>query len=97
LPYWCRLHQLAGLLSRLAQHLGTEILFGVLEPHSFAIVAPSLQTMGRQPSGSARTSTSGPSVMRTASDSWLAPRKIFSRAAARNSTCVWAMAISHPG
>ena len=59
---------------------------------SLAIVTPSLQTIGVPHFFPMRTHFDfGPSVTRTASASAVAPRRIFSRASARKSSCLWAM------
>ncbi len=60
--------------------------------NSLAIVTPSLQTIGVPHFFWISTDLDfGPSVMRTASASWVAPRTTFSRAAERNRTCLCAM------
>lgn len=54
---------------------------GSLSSTSLAIVTPSLQTIGAPHFLSISTDLErGPSVTRTASASWVAPRRIFSRA-----------------
>jgi hypothetical protein len=62
---------------------------------SLAIVTPSLQTMGTPKRFSISTHFDlGPSVTRTASESAVTPRRIFSRAADPNSTCLCVMGFS---
>jgi hypothetical protein len=59
---------------------------------SLAMVTPSLQTTGGPHFFWINTDFDfGPNVMRTASASWLAPRRTFSRAAERNRTCLAVM------
>ena len=66
---------------------------GSSRSNSFAIVTPSLQTSGVPHFFWISTDFErGPSVMRMASASWVAPRRIFSRAAERNRTCLCVMA-----
>jgi len=56
------------------------------------MVTPSLHTIGAPHFFWIRTDFDfGPSVTRTASASCVAPRRIFSRAAERKMTCLWAM------
>jgi hypothetical protein len=58
---------------------------------SFAMVTPSLQTIGLPQLFWIRTDLDfGPSVTRTASASAVAPLRIFSRAAERKRICLWA-------
>ena len=65
---------------------------GSLRSNSLAIVTPSLQTIGAPHFFWISTDFDfGPSVTRTASASCVAPRRIFSRAAERNRTCLCAM------
>ena len=65
---------------------------GSLRSNSLAMVTPSLQTIGAPHFFSISTDLDfGPKVTRTASASWVAPRRIFSRAAERNRTCLCAM------
>ena len=65
---------------------------GSLRSNSLAIVTPSLQTSGAPHLRWIRTDFDfGPNVMRIASASWVAPRRIFSRAAERNRICLCAM------
>src|SRR3974390_229567 len=69
---------------------------GSLRSNSLAIVTPSLQTIGEPHFFSIKTDFDrGPSVTRIASVSWVAPRKIFSRAIERNRTCLCAMDSPH--
>src|SRR5512147_488603 len=64
-----------------------------LRSNSLAIVTPSLQTIGVPHFFWISTDLDfGPSVMRTASANWVAPRTTFSRAAERNRTCLCAIA-----
>src|SRR6516165_10521789 len=60
------------------------------------MVTPSLQTIGAPHFFSIKTDFDrGPNVTRTASASWAAPRRIFSRAAERNRTCLCAIGRLH--
>src|SRR6516225_5884560 len=60
------------------------------------MVMPSLQTIGAPQLFWMSTDLDfGPKVTRTASHKRVAPCKIFSRAAERNRTCLWAMGIPH--
>ena len=66
---------------------------GSRSSNSLAMVTPSLQTSGRPHFFWIRTDFDfGPSVMRTASASCWVPRRIFSRAAERNRTCLCVIA-----
>jgi hypothetical protein len=66
--------------------------------NSLAMVTPSLQTIGAPHFFWISTDLErGPRVMRTASASCVAPRRIFSRAAERNSTCLCVMACLRNG
>ncbi len=65
---------------------------GSLRSNSLAIVMPSLQTIGVPQFFWMSTDFDfGPNVTRTASHSSVAPRRIFSRAAERKRTCLWAI------
>ena len=58
----------------------------------FAMATPSLHTMGEPHCFWINTDLDfGPNVMRTASASCVAPRRIFSRATDRNNNCLYAM------
>src|SRR5690606_1336691 len=62
---------------------------------SFAMVTPSLHTMGTPQDFWISTDLDfGPRVMRTAAASRVAPRRTFSRAAEWNNTCLCAMAFT---
>src|SRR5271169_6067229 len=64
---------------------------GSFKSNSLAMVTPSLQTIGDPQFFWINTDFDfGPNVTRTASQSCVAPRKIFSRAAERNRTCLCA-------
>ena len=65
---------------------------GSFSSNSLAMVTPSLQTSGAPHFFWISTDFDlGPSVTRTASASWVAPRRTFSRAAERNRTCLKAI------
>ena len=65
---------------------------GSRRSNSLAMVTPSLHTSGAPHFFWIRTDLDfGPRVTRTASASWVVPRRIFSRAAERNRTCLCVM------
>ena len=75
-----------------ATSVSRDLLRDLSRSNSLAMVTPSLQTIGAPHFFSISTDFDfGPKVTRTASASWVAPRRIFSRAAERKRTCLCAM------